>query len=456
MLISEKSGGRLIFGLFFLAFFSSCKEQLDTDEMFGSSALIKELTAWMKNGGDLNRFLTSWDHKVKTKKEAAAIIAAIKQLQGGEREPSESSFSSPLRRLAGLFQKIETEQAFEKLRMEGLPLLRLEVARGLEMKPTSKDETLFLLKILALYRQNADVTLIARVAQSGYESDAYMWSVIFGAFADGHPYDTQLADALKEPLPTGFMAVAFLDFCNGLALQGKLQDHPFASSSGVAMLAAWLESANPEEFSRAHSATAAIPFLSEESRGPLLNLAQNHKNVAVRLEAAWASAKSGDATGLTRLTEYCYDPNHSTVAQRYLSDLGAADEIPAECQKPDFLAVAEMANWLAHPNEFGRPPTSIELYDTRTIYWPPTDDRRGVWLVKYRYAEPGGEVDVGVGMVGSVTFALFSEASAQLSPEDIYGLHCCWELQRNSDPRAPEERTAAAGRAILAERNTGF
>ena len=52
-------------------------------------------------------------------------------------------------------------------------------------------------------------------------------------------------------------------------------------------------------------------------------------------------------------------------------------------------------------------------------------------------------------MVGSVTFALFGETNADLSPEDVYGLHCCWELECNGDDRAPRKRSAAAGRKLL-------
>jgi hypothetical protein len=59
-------------------------------------------------------------------------------------------------------------------------------------------------------------------------------------------------------------------------------------------------------------------------------------------------------------------------------------------------------------------------------------------------------------MVGSVTFALFGESTADLSVEDVYGLHCAWELKMKEDAHAPVERRAAAGRAILAERNPGF
>ena len=76
--------------------------------------------------------------------------------------------------------------------------------------------------------------------------------------------------------------------------------------------------------------------------------------------------------------------------------------------------------------------------------------KQGGSLRGYTYpGEEGKGPDVGLGMVGSTTFALFGEATDDLPPEDVYGLHCCWELQSNQDPRAPEERSAAAGRAIL-------
>jgi hypothetical protein len=113
--------------------------------------------------------------------------------------------------------------------------------------------------------------------------------------------------------------------------------------------------------------------------------------------------------------------------------------------------MAEMSDWLAHPNEFGEPPTEIELLDTREMHWPPTNDIRRLWLFKYKYAghSEDGTDDVGIGMVGSVTFALFGEATVDLCPEDVYGLHCCWELECNNDKRSPKKRSAAAGRKLL-------
>ena len=116
---------------------------------------------------------------------------------------------------------------------------------------------------------------------------------------------------------------------------------------------------------------------------------------------------------------------------------------------------AEMCQWLEHPMEFGRPPNEIELIDSRELFWPPTDDRRRLFVFKYRYAprEADEEEDIGHGLVGSVTFALFGEASADLTPLEVYGLHCAWELECNRDPRAPKKRTPLAGLSILRKHN---
>jgi hypothetical protein len=58
--------------------------------------------------------------------------------------------------------------------------------------------------------------------------------------------------------------------------------------------------------------------------------------------------------------------------------------------------------------------------------------------------------------VTRVTFALFGESTEDRSPEEGYGLHCAWELEMNQDPRAPEERSAAAGMRILATYDPSF
>src|SRR5690606_38201289 len=140
----------------------------------------------------------------------------------------------------------------------------------------------------------------------------------------------------------------------------------------------WLRDTDPEYFSYAHSATAALPFIGNPPRDELLQLAMDHPDLGVSLEAAWASAKVGMERGIRQLSRYARNINSAATAIQLLTELGREDAIPPEALDADFQAMAEMVQWLSHPNEFGEPPAKIALYDTREIFWPPTNDRRQV------------------------------------------------------------------------------
>lgn len=288
--------------------------------------------------------------------------------------------------------------------------------------------------------------------------DGFLWSVIFEIVArDEHPWSAPLLDALRDPLPGGFAAVAYLDFANTIARAGNPVTHPFDTTAGRAQLQAWLTDPDVDRHSYAHSAAASIPFLSPEARKIFLQLADRHPDHNVRFEAAWGAALRGDERGLETLQAACADPRHAARAMSYLCELGAQDRIPVEATSPDFQALAEMCTWLAHPNEYGRPPSEIRQVDARELFWPPTSDRRRLRVFRFEYPRgDGDQVDVGHGLVGSVTFALAGENTAALSAEEVYGLHCAWELAMNHDDRAPEQRTAAAGIEILRTHNPEF
>ena len=107
----------------------------------------------------------------------------------------------------------------------------------------------------------------------------------------------------------------------------------------------------------------------------------------------------------------------------------------------------------------------VALHDTRVLYWPPTRDRRRLWIFRYRYDVPPedhleatghGCRDTGVGLVGSITFSLLGETRPDMCPEDIYALHCCWELEHRGDDRCPGDRSVEAGRQLLAQHQPGF
>ena len=239
--------------------------------------------------------------------------------------------------------------------------------------------------------------------------------VILSSFSEGHPHRDFIFKSLSDPLPAKFIAVALLDTANRSAIEGKLLRHPFDSEAGWERLENWLVESDPENSSFAHSATAALPFVSNPRRDQLLALAMDHIDVGVQIEAAWAAGNLGRESGLKILTRFSKDFSHSDIAQRYLTELGREDLISSEVREPSFQARAEFAHWLAHPNELGRPPDEVEIVDHRTLAWPPAKELTPFWLLRYRIRDQTGleNDDVDCGLVGSVTWCFFSYKHAR-------------------------------------------
>ena len=411
--------------------------------MSGETPLQASLQRGLQQGADLSQELARLgDYPIETVVDAQAVCDAL-------RDPAGAASLHPL---ASLFQDAATEDAFTVFAEQGLPVLREIFDRRVEAPGDDAEDLLFLLKIFALYKDEEGLRRMQTAVKRNLDPESFVWAVIFESLEEEHPHQKLVLNALRDPLPQGFAAVTYLDFANRLALDGELDQHPFDNAAGLAMLEHWLRSEDPEEYSYAQSATAALPFITNPQRNQLMSLAMEHPDDTVQLEAAWASAKLGSEAGVKSLARYCLIPTHSVQACAYLDELDKGDLIPEEAREPDFQAMSEMCAWLADPQEYGDAPDVIELYDSREAYWPPTDDVRPLWLFKYTYeGDEGEENEVGVGMVGSITFALFGESHADLSPDEVYALHCCWELEVNDDPRAPQQRSIAEGRQILGE-----
>ncbi len=424
--------------------------------------LVSTLDRWIETGGPFPD-AELHGHRITTEEEVAAICRALEK---GDLYATSSIKSPALHDLVALIQSAGGAECVAALRAGALPRLRavLDAALGETSGGASDDwdasqrreAHLFLLKVLASFGEPEDAPRIVRAARAPHLRDGYLWSVVLGMLGRGHSSVLEVVEALKDPLPTGLAGVAYLDLANALAIDGRLSSHPFDTPEGTQALLDRLGEDDPEE-SFAISIVAAAPFLSDAAREAILASAETHRDPFVRLETAWARARSGDDGGRRRLAELCLDPRYARRAATYLEELGLADAVPEAARDPGHKAMAEMCDWLAHPNEMGRPPDEISIFDARTLHWPPTGDTRPLWLLAYRYdGEADDDSEAGIGLVGSVTFALFGEATSVLSAEEVYGLHCCWELALAGDPRAPRERRPEAGKALIAEGNPGF
>ena len=395
------------------------------------------------------------EEPIQTLAEAEALCLALESLPAQPEVlppcgvSSDEAPTTALYMLASLFQRAGSPEVMELLKERGLVALRKHYDLRLEgAGAAQRDDLLFVLKVLAMYQDPGGLERTVAAVRAGLWAEDFLWLTVFEVYHAPHVLCLELAEGLREPLPEGLAAVGYLDHVNTLTLQGVLEGHPFDTPAGIALLEAWLSTGGA---SFAHSATAALPFLNPASREPLLTLALEHADPRVRLEAGWAAATLGDAKGVELLVRACSDPRISRIAQAYLQEVGHPEQVPASVEEPDFKAQAELAHWLAHPQGFGRSPDAVELYDRRSLTWPPTEDERELWLVRFRF-EPMGPEDApteGLGLVGSETRVLPGEVRADMDPAEAYALHCCWELEEKGDPRAPATRTVAAGLALL-------
>lgn len=418
--------------------------------------LASRLSGWLKSGGSLQDALGRDPNEVRTEREAELVCRALdRALSVTPIEPYQESRHN-LHSAVALFQNVADRPAAEYLLGKGLPRLRALIRRLREDGDKHADIMMLSIKVLSIYGCVQDVELIAALARNPAFDGDWMWSIVFRSAGHRDDFALALVAALRDPLPDKFCRIAFLDFSQHLANAGKLPAHPFDNPQGHAALRAWLTSTNADELSYAISAVANLPFIEPAVRDELLAIALGHTDRRLRIEAAWAQTKSGDERGLDTLAELAKDPGISQMAVNYLRELKSEDRIPDESKDPNFLALAAMADWLAHPNEFGRPPDEISIADSRELYWPPTGDRRRLWVIRYGY-QGDGKWDRGFGLTGSTTWAMLGdEADAAMPPLDVYAIHCCWELEANEDSRAPAERSVAAGRRLLAKHNAEF
>ncbi len=424
--------------------------------MFFKSSFAKSLRKAVSDLPSFTRHLGEFEnHKVAGEAEAKAVVEALNALEGAE--CAHKSPSSPYHVVIAYFQDTEDREAIQYLRQNGIPRL----IRILEARWNDKDlrwDLMFCFKILAMYQTPQAVPLIVRAMREWPEE--YLWRISLQYFAEKDaPQADLLIRTVGEDIPRDAAGVAYLECVNARAREYGLSPHPFSTPSGIIRLKELLTNPDPQD-DNAISATAALPFLPRDAQSELFSLALDHPNWEVQLEAAWAMAKIGNERGFSLMVDFAKDVHKFIKVARYLHELGRDSLLPSETLSEDFQAMAEMSNWLQHPSELGRIPDELIQVDTRELCWPPTNDTRRVWLFRYTCKPPAGveadENDTGIGMVGSVTWVLFSESTANMKPEDVYALHCCWELQQNDDELAPGERDVQTGLSILRKYNPGM
>ncbi|MDY7232227.1 HEAT repeat domain-containing protein [Hyalangium rubrum] len=380
-------------------------------------------------------------HRTSTEEDARAIVEALSR----EAPSPRSAYDRPEGVLLGLIQSPGSQEAMEYFRDHAPAAIMAAWPRLAE-----RDRG-FALKVLAMIGSREGLAFVARTLAEPKGPSDYMVSFALEAI----PADTEHVEALFPTLEPVLdfeddRAVMVLDFANRLAMAGRLRPHPAATR--LDRLQRVIESEDEGRYGHAISACYALASIPGARALELLEIASQHPDPLVRMEALYSKVRHGAPDAAEALAKATLDPTIALQARKYLKELGKAHLIPKEANDRAFLAKAEMISWLTHPNEFDGPPESIVLWDRRVLDWPPTKDRRELFLFHYRYPawNPEEEPEQGVGLVGSVTFSLTNQTQPppEGTPEDAYVAHCLWELRQEGDPRG-ETLTPEATRRLL-------
>lgn len=405
-----------------------------------NTPLSKTLKNWIKNpkteiSEELNKIP---NQEVKYENESKLICEALDTIKSQLQNSFDETLENNIFNLTALFQTASTKEAALYLNDFGIPLLidLLETieSKNYELKSYSSCEPM-ILKMFAFYKNKNGLHKLSELVNSDFKSDNYLWNVILSNVAEDEAKYSKIINGLNGKIPAGLLGISYLDMCNSIAIKINTFEHPFNSSTGFAFLDNIVKKSTPENVSYVVSATASIPFLAKEYQEKLLESVNDYNNIDIQIEAAWAGTKIGKENSVDKLVNFSKDYRYSTKAVSYLQELHLENKIPNETNNSDFQALSEMCSWLSHPNEFGSYPDQAEIFDKKSLYWPPTKDTRVIYLIKYKYKNHNedGSDEVGIGLVGSVTFSLFGlENMLQLSPIELMAIHCNWELEKEN------------------------
>ncbi|MCA9134880.1 MAG: HEAT repeat domain-containing protein, partial [Planctomycetales bacterium] len=257
-----------------------------------------------------------------------------------------------------------------------------------------------------------------------------------------------------------------LDLANFSVRQGKLPEHPLRSQraalsrllGSVVVRLGRLEK-SPAEFgddvaevqrilndsvALTISLCDALGWMEDPQAEESLEQALGLSHRRIQVEAAGALARLGSDRGAERLIDLATDPVARLRAVHYAEELDLVHRIDEGQRHPHALAESELAAWLARPEQFGFPPSGMELVESRSLYWPSFEEPQACYLFRYSYALPNGQLS-NMGIAGPLTHA-FQADLANLPIDDIYAAFAGWQAEHEEIFEVPSAQLNPAQR----------
>jgi hypothetical protein len=411
---------------------------------------IQAICDWLRNASPA----TAVDHigdwlDQADRREIEQLVEAL-----GERVRKAGQIPRRWRLLMQLLASKLVRQQTEDRRVDSLgssavsPDLLAELARGLA--ELDGPAAAHVLQILASQRDEESIQqLSAAMADSPpavWQHAAMALSPLWNASGD----ELELFfDRLQYHDPSPITLTVLLDLANYAVSRRRLVEHPWAErvdqlQTLLERLVTQLEKfqARPEAFgssveeiqrmlgdsvSLCVSLCHALGLIGVSSSLDALRGVLQLSHRRAQVEAAFALARLGDQAGTGHLLSLAADPVARLRVVAYAEELGIAEEIDENLREPSKLAESELCGWLAEPDKFGIAPMSIELSDSRTLYWPSYEEPRNCYLFKFTY-QFADRALTNIGIAGPTTHA-FQSNLVGLDCDDIYAAFAGWDVE---------------------------
>lgn len=173
----------------------------------------------------------------------------------------------------------------------------------------------------------------------------------------------------------------------------------------------------------------ALGLIGHETSRPRLEQTMQLRHRRVQCEAAGALARMEDSGGRERLLSLASEPSARLRVIAYAEELGFENEIEMRYRTEAAMAESEVAIWLAQPDRFGIPPTTVEMIDQKQWMWPGFNDPVDCFLVRFHY-DLGQRSYSNIAISGPAVFALSCDV-ADMQVDDIYAIYAGWQAEHD-------------------------
>lgn len=200
----------------------------------------------------------------------------------------------------------------------------------------------------------------------------------------------------------------------------------------------------------------AVGLIGVDSAVGKLHQAMELQHRRVQTEAAGALARMNVESGKSGLVKLAAEPIARRRVLTYAEELGFLEKIEDQYTTETALSESDLANWLSDPNQMGFPPHSLEVIDSRSLFWPSYDEPQACFLYRFQYRLPQGDWS-NIAMAGPLIHA-FSSDLADLPVADIYAAFAGWQAEHSeifeiakSDWNAAQRRLAESFVEVFAK-----